>query len=360
MNEYTDLLCRLVECRPVSSDVTAVNRAETMMLDFLEAHGICCEMEEWEGRKVLYASTRPGRVQDVLLNAHLDVVPAIEESQFTPRIADGWLHARGAGDCLGNAVCIARFLCENRDAFRAGALFTADEEIGGETTRVMAERGCGALKAVLILDGGGEEGILCAQKGILVLKMTARSHGGHSSVPWEFANPIDLLTEAYGKLRAEWRNPVSADDWRNSMAPCMISGGFAENQIPDTAEMILNFRYVADDDSRKILDFVKSAGLEVSVQRICPPVSSDPDSPALRFLRQAWESVAGRPVKFTRMCAATDARHLKSLNVPIAIAGCVCTGMHSSEEKLLLSSIDAWQRILREYMTLLCGNPRAV
>ena len=63
MNEYTDLLCRLVECRPVSSDVTAVNRAETMMLDFLEAHGICCEMEEWEGRKVLYASTRPGRVQ---------------------------------------------------------------------------------------------------------------------------------------------------------------------------------------------------------------------------------------------------------------------------------------------------------
>ena len=144
------------------------------------------------------------------------------------------------------------------------------------------------------------------------------------------------------------------------MAPCMISGGFAENQIPDTAEMILNFRYVADDDSRKILDFVKSAGLEVSVQRICPPVSSDPDSPALRFLRQAWESVAGRPVKFTRMCAATDARHLKSLNVPIAIAGCVCTGMHSSEEKLLLSSIDAWQRILREYMTLLCGNPRAV
>ena len=237
MNEYTDLLCRLVECRPVSSDVTAVNRAETMMLDFLEAHGICCEMEEWEGRKVLYASTRPGRVQDVLLNAHLDVVPAIEESQFTPRIADGWLHARGAGDCLGNAVCIARFLCENRDAFRAGALFTADEEIGGETTRVMAERGCGALKAVLILDGGGEEGILCAQKGILVLKMTARSHGGHSSVPWEFVNPIDLLTEAYGKLRAEWRNPASADDWRNSMAPCMISGGFAENQIPDTAEI---------------------------------------------------------------------------------------------------------------------------
>ena len=356
MNEYMDLLFRLIECRPVTADVPAVNRAENMMREFLEKHGIFCVMEEVDGRQVLYASTRPGKVQDVLLNAHMDVVPAIEESQFTPRISDGWLYARGAGDCLGNAVCIARCLCENKDAFSVGAIFTANEETGGETTRAMVEFGYGAKRAILILDGGGSYNITYAQKGILILKMTAHGHGGHSSRPWELTNPIDILIDAYGKLRSAWENPHSGEDWRNSMAPCIISGGFAENQVPDTAEMVLNFRYVADEDYQKIIDFVKSTGLEVSVQRTCSPAASDPDSAELRLLRQAFESVVKRPVKFIRMCGATDARHLKAVGVPIAIMGIMSNGAHSAEEKIEIASLDTYQQILREYMTLLGKN----
>ena len=356
MNEYMDLLFRLIECRPVTADVPAVNRAENLMREFLEKHGIFCVMEEVEGRQVLYASTRPGKVQDVLLNAHMDVVPPIEESQFIPRISDGWLYARGAGDCLGNAVCIARFLCENKDAFRVGAIFTANEETGGETTRAMVERGYGAEKAVLILDGGGDYDIVYAQKGILILKMTAHGHGGHSSRPWELTNPIDMLMDAYGKLRFAWENPCSGEDWRNSMTPCVINGGFAENQVPDTAEMVLNFRYVADEDYQKILDFVKSSGLEVSILRTCPPVASDPDSSALLLLHRAFETVVPGKASFTRMCGATDARHLRALGVPVAIMGIVSSGAHSAAEKLLLASIDTYQKILREYMTLLGKN----
>lgn len=253
MSEYKELLYRLIECRPVTADVSAVNKAENVMRDFLESRGLYCTMEVIDGRQTLYASTRPGKVQDVLLNAHLDVVPANDENQFTPCEKDGWLYARGAGDCLGNAVCIARFLCENRDAFHIGAVFTGDEETGGETTRGMVERGYGATKAALVLDHGGDYNITYAQKGILILKVTARSHGGHSSAPWAFRNPVDMLTDAYQKLRKEWVNPVSEEDWRNSMAPCVIAGGDAENRIPDTAEMVLNFRYVADEDYQKII-----------------------------------------------------------------------------------------------------------
>ena len=356
MDEYVDILCKLIGCRPVSDDVSSVNHAEYLLQSFLEAHGLFCVMEEVEGRFVLYASTRPGKVQDVLLNAHMDVVPAIEESQFTPRISDGWLYGRGAGDCLGNAVSIARFLCENKDEFRVGAIFTSDEEIGGVTTRVMVERGYSAGKAILILDHGGDYSITYAQKGILVLKMTAHGHGGHSSIPWKFVNPIDMLMKGYAKLSSGWENPRGEGDWRNSMTPCVISGGFAENQIPDTAEMILNFRYVAESDYQKIIDFVKSAGLEVSVLRTCPPAASDPDTPALRLLRQAFETVIARPVKFIRMCGATDARYLKDVGVPVAIIGIMGDGAHSAEEKMEIASIDTYQQILKEYMTLLCED----
>ena len=96
MSEYKELLYRLIECRPVTADVSAVNQAENVMRDFLESRGLYCTMEVIDGRQTLYASTRPGKVQDVLLNAHLDVVPANDENQFTPCEKDGWLYARGA------------------------------------------------------------------------------------------------------------------------------------------------------------------------------------------------------------------------------------------------------------------------
>ncbi len=354
MSEYTELLCRLIECRPVTADIPAVNRAESVMRDFLERHGLYCTTEMIGGRQTLYASTRPGKVQDVLLNAHLDVVPASDESQFTPCVKDGWLYARGAGDCLGDAVCIASFLCENKDEFRVGAFFSSDEETGGETTRGMVERGYGAAKAVLVLDHGGDYNITYAQKGILVLKVTARSRGGHSSAPWAFRNPIDMLADAYQRLRGEWVNPVSEEDWRNSMAPCVIAGGDVENRIPDTAEMVLNFRYVADEDCQKIIDLVvKTTGLEVSVLESCPPVSSDVNAPAMQLLRQAFQRVLAHPVGFIRMCGATDARHLRALNIPVAIIGTEGTGAHSPEDRLKLESIDTCRKILKEYMTLL-------
>ena len=55
--------------------------------------------------------------------------------------------------------------------------------------------------------------------------------------------------------------------------PCVINGGFAENQVPDTAEMVLNFRYVADEDYQKILDFVKRiANLQQYLQDLCTVV----------------------------------------------------------------------------------------
>ena len=98
--------------------------------------------------------------------------------------------------------------------------------------------------------------------------------------------------------------------------------------------MVLNFRYVADEDYQKIIDLVTATGLEVSVLRTCPPVSNDINAPALQLLQQAFQSVLAHPVRFIRMCGATDARHLRALNIPVAIIGTEGTGAHSAEERL--------------------------
>ena len=76
MNEYTELLEKLIRCKAVSGEIQNVNRAVGVMRDFLESKGIACVTETLDGREILYASAMPGKVQDIMLNAHLDVVPA--------------------------------------------------------------------------------------------------------------------------------------------------------------------------------------------------------------------------------------------------------------------------------------------
>lgn len=353
--EYLKLLCDLIQCRPVSSDIDAVNRAERMMKDFLEKKGLYCTEEIIDGRCVVYASTRPGKKQDLLLNAHMDVVPAAYEHQYLPRIEGDRLYARGSDDCLGNAVTAAQFLVEAGDSVSACAIFTADEEIGGRTTGEMVARGYGANKAALVIDGGGYGNIVYSQKGIMVLKLRAVGKGGHSSIPWMFDNPIDRLIDGYCKLRNSWQNPVQEDPWGKSLAACILKAGEVHNAIPDTAEMLINIRYTVDEDYDRILKMVQDlTGLEVEVGETCPPVVSNPDVPAIQALKKAFTIAdPAHEVKLSRMCGATDARHLKALGIPIGIIGVVGSGMHGKEEYLEMASVDVFVRILHEYSKLL-------
>ena len=129
--EVLELYKNLIRCRAVSADIEAVNKSEKTLLAFLQAKGLYCTEELINGRVVVFASTRPGKVQDLLLNAHLDVVPAAYEEQFEPRIEGDRMYGRGALDCLGNAMAIVQCLLEAGDKYSIGAMFPADEEIGG-------------------------------------------------------------------------------------------------------------------------------------------------------------------------------------------------------------------------------------
>ena len=353
--EYLNLLKDLIQCRPVTSQVQCVNKVTHLLKEFLEKKGLYCNIENLGERDVLYVSTRPGKVQDLLLNAHVDVVPAVCEEDYHPRVEGDRLYGRGANDCLGNVVTICQFLCEAGKSVSAAAFFSADEEDGGCTTEGMVQRGYSARKAVLVVDSGGYSTIGYAQKGIIVLKLKAKTHGGHASVPWRFENPIERLIEGYCKLRAAWQNPTEENPWSKSMTPCVITGGTVNNQIPDEAWMEVNIRYVADEELNEIVKMAKDlSGLEVTVENSCPPVSADPEQPAIKLLSKAFEKVdPSRSVQLVRLCGATDARYLKNLGVPVGIIGAVGGGIHGKGEYLEMPSVDILVEVMKHYASSL-------
>ena len=348
MKEYLKLLDELIRLRPATENIPAVNRAAETIRDFLAERGVHCAMEELNGRKILFASNVPGKTPDLLLNAHIDVVPAAYESQYEPDYRDdGWLYARGASDCLGNAVSIIKSLCEADPSISIGAIFTTNEETGGETTGHMVKLGYQAKRLIMVMDHWNNYNICFAQKGILIAKLTAHGKGGHSSAPWAFDNPIDKLMDGYLKFRQIWKNPTKEDSWHTSMAATVISGGLVGNQIPDTAEMLLNFRYIEPGENEKLMQKLRElTGLEVTLDRTCPPVTVSQDSPELKIIADTVEEIAGVRPGFDRMHGATDARWFASLNMPIAIMGIEGNGAHGKVERCKVDSIVQFSRIV--------------
>lgn len=354
MQAYHQLLQQLVACAPVSTDIPAVNRAMDILHAFLKQAGLFCSCEhDADGRNILYAATVPGQTADVLLNAHVDVVPAQPE-QFTLRQEGDRVYGRGSADDLGSVVCIAKILTDLRGKASVGAIFTADEEIGGSTTALMDARGYRAGKLILVLDGSPYN-IAIAQKGILILTLTAHGRGGHASQPWELDNPIDKLIAAYARLRQAWPADNPDDHWHNTMAACKINAGHANNQVPDSASITLNFRYVDRADKEKILAMVQTlTGLDIQEERGCEPVVNSPDHPLLQKLLQALnELYPERQPKFVKMNGATDARHLNKYGLPLAIIGIPGGGAHSQQEFLLLPELEKKAMMLCRYISSL-------
>ncbi len=351
MEKYLELLKRLMDCKAVSSDVNAVDAAERTMGGFLEDEGLHVRYEELCGRRVAYASTVDGGTPGILFNAHLDVVPPLAEGQFTLSEKDGILKGRGVEDCQGNAICVAKILCDLKGKANVAAFFSADEELGGETTLAMVRKGYAAGRIAIVMDGD-PYGIVTAQKGIIVLKFAARGTSGHSSTPWLFDNPICRLMEGYDRFRRAWPFKADAEDqWHPTFAPCMVNGGFAENQIPDYAEMTVNIRYTRQEDYQFIMDLARnSSGLDVTLERECRPYSCDEGSDAILGLKEALgKAFPDKGVAFRRMNGATDARHMGDMGVPVAILGIPGGGAHSADEWADIRGIAQYAECLENY-----------
>lgn len=354
MNEKNaQLLSELIRMRSVSSEIENVNRVTERIYQEVSAAGLYCRVEDFNGRKCLYAATVEDKQPDYLLNAHVDVVPADNEAMFEPRIEDGYIYARGTSDCLGACVCLIETLRRAKGKnVSCGAIFSADEEIGGFTTGGMLDLGYGAKKAVVIIDASWGR-VVYAQKGVMVAKLTAvsSSGGGHSSAPWAFENPVEMLMEDYLQIRSKWDHPTADDQWKNSISPTMISGGFVHNQIPNEASLIMNIRFIDTAEAEKIEKLIREntrCNVEVTID--CQPVVADPDQEEIVRLRQIMSDYMQKDVPLCRMNGATDARYFKNLNVPVAILGLDGLGAHAPKEFLRLGSIDEMADMMEKFI----------
>ena len=91
---------KLIRIPSVSSNIVEVNRAVDFLDGELGRDGLYRQIETMpDGRRVLFAANESTKRPDILLSAHLDVVPEKDPSQFVPRRENGRMRVRLQGAC---------------------------------------------------------------------------------------------------------------------------------------------------------------------------------------------------------------------------------------------------------------------
>jgi acetylornithine deacetylase len=162
---------------------------------------------DFEGRPQLIARfAGQGRGRSLLLNGHIDVVPADvadgwSSPPFAPQVRDGRLYGRGACDMKGGvaAMVVAAEVLAARNVL-AGELLVAtntDEESSGAGGVALVEQGVRADGAIVTEPTGFDVWISC--RGSSYLSIVVPGRAGHAEVAhpdWRDGGAVNAIEKA--------------------------------------------------------------------------------------------------------------------------------------------------------------------
>ena len=337
---------KLIRIPSVSSNIVEVNRAVDFLDGELGRDGLYRQIETMpDGRRVLFAANESTRRPDILLSAHLDVVPEKDPSQFVPRRENGRIYGRGASDCKEHVVLCARLMRELKGRVSIGAIFGSDEEIGGMSTAFMLDKGYGAAKMVIVLDSE-QFAITTRQKGLARYVIEADAPPTHAGmVKGAPPNAVQELIRSYEVAAAEISD-FEDGTWRDVMMLERVSG------TREHAEMEISVRCARKGGFEAVENLLRDKfKRDLRCLRKGEAVLLDETQPYLvafrERMRRAWPD---RKVDFYHLNSSTDARHLQRLNLPMLILGVDARGAHTATEYVEIPSLDEYASLKERYM----------
>jgi acetylornithine deacetylase/succinyl-diaminopimelate desuccinylase-like protein len=188
----------------------------------------------------------------VIFSNHIDTVPG----QLEIKVIDGKIFGRGACD---NKSQVAAAILASERALDAGLtdfglLFTIQEEkdlLGAKYALSLIPDTC----KLIVVGEPTNLDMVIGHNGILVFELISKGKTAHGSVPEKGINAIELLIDDLNILR-EAKFNVDKVLGKNILNVGKISGGTADNIVPDYAKAVIAYRTVGD--SSKIINKIKS------------------------------------------------------------------------------------------------------
>jgi succinyl-diaminopimelate desuccinylase len=364
LDGFLDLACELLAVPSTADRPHDLTRAMELVLDAV-GPGFTVEQFTSNGKPsaLVYCGASRPRFR-VILNGHLDVVPA-DPDQFVPRVGDGRLVARGAQDMKVSALAMALAFRDlaPRLPFALGLQLVTDEEVGGyDGTRHQVRQG---VRGDFVIIGEYTRlDIVADSKGLLHARLHAVGRAGHGAYPWLGDNALLAVVEGINRLLARYPVP-SAEEWRTTVNLARIeSPNAAVNQIPATATAWIDLRFPAEDadlsgrtqsEVTSHLQAVCGPGVRVEVDRYEPAHHADHDHPDVARLRQAAQA-EGYAGALLRKHGSGDGRFYYQDGVPAVAFGVGGSGQHGPDEYAEIATFAPYHRALCRFLLDVAGT----
>ena len=334
----------------------------------------------YEGRGDLIGRLGPDEGPSLLLNAHVDVVPASQPDLWTsppfePRRDGDRLFGRGAGDMKGGfamtTLALDALLTVEPETIDGSLTFLSviEEECTGNGTLAAAKAGVLA-DAVILPEPTGLD-MLLAGVGILWLDVVILGRSAHAESADRAVNPVDLAFTVVHALRGLERemNTEVEPSMRGVEHPYNINVGMIEagdwhSSVPARATLSLRVGHPTSWSTDQAMSKVRGA-----IDAIDDPWLRDhpPTVRASGFRAKGYAMAVGDPLakRFSdahlaangdapaeiAMASTTDARlYLNDFAVPALCYGPVAHDIHGIDESVELSSIVAGARTLAHFI----------
>jgi succinyl-diaminopimelate desuccinylase len=338
-----------------------VRLAAEFVKGWLEARDLAVREEEHGGLPVLVAEAGGRDGPCVVLHGHLDVVPA-HADQFEPRLEGDRLFGRGAYDmkgALGAMMCALRDAAA-QDGVRVLLLCVPDEEAEDVEDRSTDALVAGGLPADFAITGEPTDLLIGVQaKGVLAIRAQVDGTAAHGSTPWLGDNAILKAHDAYRRIETLPFSRESSELFdRPSINLARIDGGDAFNKVPDRCELVVDIRYLPEQDPQQILDQIRTIP-DVRIVRcfIRRPAMVSRRNPYVLALRDALShSLEGEALSIGRD-GASDAISFLEAGVPAVEFGPVGGGHHGPAEWVSLTSLTRYRQALGDFIN---GLPDAL
>ncbi|MGH3240609.1 MAG: M20 family metallopeptidase [Spirillospora sp.] len=331
--ETTEALVRCDTQNPPGREEAVVATATALLAE----RGCAVEVFDSNGRPSVLgrydADAEPG-APTLLVNGHLDVVPAAPETwtrpPFTPVREGDRLYGRGTADMKGGIAAALEGLSACQAAgvpVPAHLLFhlVADEETGGRYgTEALANAGLVDADACLIPEPTELKASI-AERGSVQARVRVGGAAGHGSEPGTgrsaIADAATMITALHGTGYHDLPHPLLGSPTGNV---ALIEGGVASNVIAPHCAFVIDRRTLPGETADNVL-----AGLTTKIDEACPGASYEIESlvevepselpaehPFARFV------AASANTTITGLSLGTDGRFLRNrLGIPTVVYG---------------------------------------
>jgi len=358
INKQIKLLSELVSIDTSEGKYANFDRSFKIVNSYLQPLGLIpFEYSENDNRSCVWTNSSNHLQPDVLLSAHIDVVPA-SIGQFTIEQIDHKVFGRGVSDMKFSIVSYISILqslhAQNQMPKSIAVMITTDEEsVGLNGTNYLVNQIGYRPKLVFLPDGGENLELVIGSKGVLSLKVIASGSTAHSCYPWDGDSAIDNLVNFLVAVREVIPNPTE-ESWSNTINSGHISGGVQTNQICEQAEVHLDIRYIPGTDVGDLVSKIANISPKIKVEVLdnFPPFHVDSQNDQLIRWQNIVKKVANQKVVLNRDHGASDANYFSALNIPVIMTKPSAGGDHSTNEWL---DVNSWQIFNQCLTNFLCS-----